>query len=309
MNARFDKKHLIAIDSDGCVFDGMSIKHREAFIPAAIEVFALRDHAELYREIAEDVNLFSDLRGINRFESLFSCLALTRALAESPPDLPDLAPLGEFVRTAPSLSNTTLAAQLRRSPARILAKALAWSEQTNRLVADLAPRIPVFSGVAAALQSASQQANLMVCSAAARASLEHEWSAAKLEPLATFIAGQEFGPKAEQIRQAARTSGIAPDRILLLGDAIGDLDAACTVGVRFFPILPGAEESSWLKFHQEILPAFVSGTYSVEAEAGQVRAFRAVLGPPRYAGTLAVLAPRLGKVSANLASSGAPSPD
>jgi beta-phosphoglucomutase-like phosphatase (HAD superfamily) len=290
MNPRFDKKHLIAIDSDGCVFDGMSIKHREAFIPAAIEVFALGDHAELYREIAENVNLYSDLRGINRFESLFSCLALTRALAESPPDLPDLEPLGEFVRTAPSLSNTTLAAQLRGSPAPILAKALAWSEQTNRLVANLAPRIPVFSGVAAALQSASQQANLMVCSAAARASLEHEWSAAGLEPLVTFIAGQEFGPKAEQIRQAAHTSGIEPSHILLLGDAVGDLEAAGTGGVRFFPITPGAEISSWRNFHQEILPAFVAGAYSIDAEAAHVRAFREVLGPMRYADTLAELA-------------------
>jgi beta-phosphoglucomutase-like phosphatase (HAD superfamily) len=286
MNTRFNKKHLIAIDSDGCVFDGMSIKHREAFIPAAIEVFALQDHVRLYREIAEEVNLFSDLRGINRFESLFFCLTLTRALAESPPDLPDLEPLGEFIRTAPSLSNTTLAAQLRRAPAPILAKALAWSEQTNRLVANLAPRIPVFSGVAAALHSASQQANLMVCSAAARASLEHEWRAAMLEPLVTFIAGQEFGPKAEQIRQAAHTAGIEPFRILLLGDAVGDLEAAGTGGVRFFPIIPGAEVSSWRDFHQEILPAFVVGAYSIDAEAAYVRAFREVLGPMRYADTL-----------------------
>jgi phosphoglycolate phosphatase-like HAD superfamily hydrolase len=302
MNARFDKKHLIAIDSDGCVFDGMSIKHREAFIPAAIEVFALQDHAGLYREIAEDVNLFSDWRGINRFESLYSCLALTRALAESPPDLPDLAPLGEFVRTAPSLSNTTLAAQLRISPAPILEKALTWSEETNRLVADLAPRIPVFSGVAAALQSASQQANLMVCSAAARASLEHEWIAARLEPLVTFIAGQEFGPKAEQIRQAARTAGIEPSRVLLLGDAVGDLEAASSVGARFFPIVPGAEASSWRTFHREVLPVFVAGAYPAEAEAAHVRAFREVLGPMRYAGTLADLAPDPSPVSQALKS-------
>ena len=67
---RFNKPFLIAIDSDGCAFDGLTVKQRQAFIPEAIRVFALADVAEVYVRCAEEVNLFSHLRGCNRFEAL-----------------------------------------------------------------------------------------------------------------------------------------------------------------------------------------------------------------------------------------------
>ena len=40
----FDKQHdfLVAIDSDGCVFDSMEIKHKECFIPNIINSWSLQ---------------------------------------------------------------------------------------------------------------------------------------------------------------------------------------------------------------------------------------------------------------------------
>ena len=41
--AALDKQHdcLVAIDSDGCAFDSMEIKHKECFIPNTIKYWVL----------------------------------------------------------------------------------------------------------------------------------------------------------------------------------------------------------------------------------------------------------------------------
>ena len=42
--------HFIGIDSDGCVFDAMEIKHKECFIPATIQCWRLQGVSSLVRE-------------------------------------------------------------------------------------------------------------------------------------------------------------------------------------------------------------------------------------------------------------------
>ncbi len=68
----FKKQHpfLIAIDSDGCVFDTMEIKHKECFIPNIIKYWGLQPVSKYARAAAEFVNLYSKWRGINRFPAL-----------------------------------------------------------------------------------------------------------------------------------------------------------------------------------------------------------------------------------------------
>ena len=62
---------LIGIDSDGTAFDSMNIKHLDAFIPAALEIWPMRgETAARFAEIEKTVNLFSSLRGINRYPGL-----------------------------------------------------------------------------------------------------------------------------------------------------------------------------------------------------------------------------------------------
>ena len=41
---RFEKnsEFLVGIDSDGCAFDTMEIKHKECFIPATVRFFGLQ---------------------------------------------------------------------------------------------------------------------------------------------------------------------------------------------------------------------------------------------------------------------------
>src|SRR5262245_21239585 len=61
---------FIGIDSDGCAFDTMEVKHKECFIPNIVKHFGLAAVSKYVREAAEFVNLYSKWRGINRFPGL-----------------------------------------------------------------------------------------------------------------------------------------------------------------------------------------------------------------------------------------------
>lgn len=67
---------LIGVDSDGTAFDSMNIKHLDAFIPAALEIWPMSDEiGKRFTEIEKTVNLFSSLRGINRYPGLWRLLS------------------------------------------------------------------------------------------------------------------------------------------------------------------------------------------------------------------------------------------
>ena len=50
---------FIGIDSDGCVFDTMEVKHKECFIPNIIKHYGLAAISKYVREAAELINLYS----------------------------------------------------------------------------------------------------------------------------------------------------------------------------------------------------------------------------------------------------------
>ena len=70
------KKFLVCIDSDGCAFDAMEIKHKECFCPAYINYFGLQAVSKYARETWEFANLYSCWRGVNRFLVLLKSLEL-----------------------------------------------------------------------------------------------------------------------------------------------------------------------------------------------------------------------------------------
>src|SRR5436309_14769510 len=70
------KQFFIGIDSDGCIFDSMEIKHKECFTPMFIKHFKLQAASKYAREVWEFVNLYSKTRGANRFPALVRALNL-----------------------------------------------------------------------------------------------------------------------------------------------------------------------------------------------------------------------------------------
>ena len=68
------KEFFVGIDSDGCAFDTMELKHKECFIHHTIQYYNLQAISKYAREAAEFVNLYSKSRGINRFPALVESL-------------------------------------------------------------------------------------------------------------------------------------------------------------------------------------------------------------------------------------------
>ncbi len=73
---------LVGIDSDGCVFDTMEVKHKECFAPNVIKYYGLAGVSKYAREAWDFVNLYSKTRGVNRFPALIAHLELTAARPE-----------------------------------------------------------------------------------------------------------------------------------------------------------------------------------------------------------------------------------
>jgi hypothetical protein len=77
-----EHEFFIGIDSDGCAFDTMEIKHKECFCPNTIKYWDLQPVSKYAREAAEFVNLYSKWRGINRWPALVMVFDLLRERAE-----------------------------------------------------------------------------------------------------------------------------------------------------------------------------------------------------------------------------------
>src|SRR6516165_1115965 len=122
---------FIGIDSDGCAFDTMEVKHKECFIPNIIKHYELAAISKYVREAAEFINLYSQWRGINRFPGLVLTIDL---LAERPevlrrrPRLPALTGLRRWIEQAAKLSNPALKAEIQAGGDPDLVQALEWSE-------------------------------------------------------------------------------------------------------------------------------------------------------------------------------------
>ena len=271
--------YFIGIDSDGCAFDTMEVKHKECFIPNIIQHFGLASVSRAARDVAEFVNLYSNYRGINRFPGLTLMLDL---LAERPEvarrgaKLPPLDGLREWLARETRLGNPTLKAEAERTGDPDLARALAWSLAVNRSIGEVVKDVPPFPLVRESLEAMLGQADVMVVSATPGEALEREWLEHDLRKHVALIAGQESGSKKEVLAHACE-QGYAKDHILMIGDAPGDLAAARANGVLFFPIEPGFEDESWQRFIDEGLPRFHDGTFAGPYMADRVGRFLALL--------------------------------
>lgn len=106
-----------------------------------------------------------------------------------------------------------------------------------------------------------EKADSIVVSQTPLEALEREWKENEIDKYVRIIAGQEYGTKTEHLTLAAK--GKYPDnRILMIGDAPGDFEAAQKNEVLFFPVLPGQEEYSWKRFYNEAADKFFDGSYA-----------------------------------------------
>ena len=270
---------FVGVDSDGCVFDAMEIKHKECFIPATIKCWNLQAASSLVRETAEFVNLYSDGRGLNRWLALIRLFELLRArpdVVHRNVQVPTGAALTQFVASGAPLSAAGLRQHAALHPSPELDKALVWTDEVDARIAEMVHDVPPFEGVREGLAAASALADLMVVSATPQDALLREWTEHDLVGFMDLVAGQEAGTKGRHLELAAKGK-YADDHILLVGDAPADRDTAAAAGVLFYPINPGGEAACWHRFRDEALGRFLSGTYAGPYQDALVTEFTALL--------------------------------
>ena len=149
---------FIGIDSDGCAFDTMELKHKECFIPNTISYWGMQGVSKYAREANEFVNLYSKTRGCNRFPALRDSVVwlnrrpevIARGIhIELPQSLLD------WMERENKLGNAALMEEVRRTNDPGLKRALEWSLAVNDAVTKIVHGVPPFPFVRESLEKLS----------------------------------------------------------------------------------------------------------------------------------------------------------
>lgn len=282
LNWKPTKEYLVCVDSDGCVFDNMELKHKECFCPATVNVWGLQSVSRYARESAEFVNLYSKTRGTNRFPAVIRTLELLgqrKEAIERGYVCPDLTPLKKWTEETNSLSAVGIkeyAAAHGGDMDPILATAARWSAEVDENIARIVHGVAPLPGVKEAFAQIAEFADIVIVSATPHEALIREWGSQGLLEHISVVAGQELGSKKVCI-QKAMTGKYDPSKVLMVGDAPGDHAAAGANGVLFYPIIPGQEVESWKLLRSEAVEKFHDGTYAGAYMESRIQAFDSVL--------------------------------
>ncbi len=270
---------FVGIDSDGCVFDTMEIKHKECFIPNIIKHWKLQAISKYARAASEFVNLYSKWRGVNRFPALTRTFALLRDWPEAMrrgASVPEVPALEAWINSGVPLGNPTLEEAAVATGDPVLKQTLEWSQAVNRAIEDMVEGVPPFPHFCESAEKLSRRADIICVSATPCEALEREWREHDIAKHAAVIAGQEMGSKKDHLRLAAGGK-YGKDCVLMIGDAPGDLEAARANGALFFPINPGHEEESWERFHRKGIERFFNRTFAGAYEESLIAEFEKLL--------------------------------
>ena len=244
----FEKKHdyLVCVDSDGCVMDTMNCKHFHCFGPCMVDEWELGEWKDAILDRWNVINLFSMTRGINRFKGL--AMALSEIHRQYTP-IAGIEALQHWADTAPALSNDAVAkaADEATDPDAklVLSKALSWSKAVNAAIVQLDESLKVpYNGAKEGLAAAHVFADVAMVSSANRDAVEEEWGKFGLLEHTDIVLAQDVGSKAACIAEMLKF-GYDPDKVVMVGDAPGDCDAAERNGVHYYPILVNHEKESW----------------------------------------------------------------
>jgi len=313
------KDFFIGIDSDGCAFDTMEVKHKFCFAIAVCQAFGLAALARILRDVWDFVNLNGQTRGCNRWLALRDTLGYLREL--SPYDRFDgflaahLEAIEQFIQAADAVAEIRLSndgmllfadgrlddaakATLQAvvadpvtlangptgreivtadtSPASCILRLGLWTHLVNGLVEVRVHDVPPFPHVRESLEKVAGGADVMVVSATPNEALEREWAEHDIAGFVGMICGQEMGKKAEHIEHGA-VGKYDADKILMVGDAPGDMKAAKANDALFYPINPGNEAASWQRFHDEAVEKFFAGEYAGDYEQALIDEFMTYL--------------------------------
>lgn len=235
--------YLICVDSDGCAIDSMEIKHRTCFGPCAVTEWGLDTIKDDFLVRWNEINLYSPTRGINRFKGLSLILEEFK--------LQGWEEIKEWTERTEALSNDAL--KLETSPA--LKKILDWSYRVNKAIESLPLPTP-FLNVKETLHVLSKQADIVVVSSANLRAIEKEWNDGSILDYVSVLMSQDNGSKKVCIANLLQ-KGYDREKVLMIGDAPGDKQAAEENEVHYYPIIPGDESKSWQLLKEQVWNEFI----------------------------------------------------
>ncbi|MGT2964511.1 HAD family hydrolase [Streptococcus acidominimus] len=255
--------YVFCIDSDGCAMDTMTYKHQLFFGPLAADVFEIADRKAFLAEW-NHVNLYSKRRGINRFVGLVTGLKSA--------GMTGIEQLEAWVETTSSLSNASLEKALEATPSDDLQKALDWSLQVNQSIKDYDGAVLAFEEVRETLAFLKTKGKVFVVSSANKEAVLEEWQDQGLLEFVDDLYCQDRGKK-EDVLAHLIEEGYDRHQMLMIGDSPGDLKAAEQNGVHFYPILVGAEKTSWEQLLHTYSQRFLNKEWTKELEGALAAQF------------------------------------
>ena len=264
---------IVGIDSDGTVFDSMTIKHNLAFLPAFFETWNVEDYRKIVEANWEFVNLTSRDRGCNRFIGLLKAFENLEKNGAKPYDYSDLT---AFVQNSKALSNKGLLEYIGADTEGFLGSVYKWSLRCDELFEVHNEGQPPFKNVLEALKLMSAKADIAVISSASYGSIAKDWTDNGLMAYVSIACGQESGSKIKQLKDTA--GGYKKNHVLMMGDAPGDQEAAVANGALFFPVIPKRETECWELLINEAFEKFMNGSYAGDYEKKLVEEFERALG-------------------------------
>ena len=280
-------KYFVGIDSDGTVFNSMELKHKDCFIGSLIRIFDLALITHEIHIVWNYVNIFSINRGTNRFKALvltFNYLREMDIVKILNVNIPNLKILNKWINKTKRLSNDSLlkfSMEVTSDEKLLLETVIEWSEEVNRMVQITAINLPPMKGSLEAMYLLKNNVDIVVISNTPLETLKREWSENNIDRNILYIGGQETGTKTQMLKAVAENK-YDQDKILIIGDAPGDLQAAQNINALFFPILPMQEEESWNEFNKVGYKKFINNSYAGEYQNNWIQKFQSILNfsPP-----------------------------
>ncbi len=264
-------EHLICFDSDGTVMDSMNTKHINCFGPAFIKVFNIDNHKQKIIQHWIKVNLYSKKRGINRFLGLEEIIDYSKKYGYK---FDGEEEFDKWVHMTKKYSIESIEEYMdsnKISNDNVLKKAIEWSIEVNSLIKSLPDSQP-FEGVVDLIKELATKADLVGVSSAPRTAVESEWKRVNIYNLFKAVACQDAGKKSEVLKKLI-DSGYKTENIIMIGDALGDYEAAKIHGIHFYPITPNDEVNSWKFFSEHVVKRFLSDQYKDEYEEKIIEEF------------------------------------
>lgn len=252
------KERLYCIDSDGCAMDTMTIKHEKCFGPKMVQVFGLGKYEVPVLKRWNEINLYEETRGVNRFLGLHMMLREVDATWQK---ISGLEVFGAWCQKTKALSESALAEEIMRleqekddKDLSCLKKALLWSKETNLAIDALtAEEKQPFSGVLETLRAMHEVADIAVVSSANKEAVMEEWERCGLLAYVDYVCAQNIGSKKACIAMLLE-KGYDRAKVTMIGDARGDEEAAIANGVAYYAIRPEHEEECWRTLGTFLLP-------------------------------------------------------